>query len=128
MLNCPGRPRGSASRTGSSTSVTESCVSTRRDATRYGRGSIESRSALATITTVTALAAVTRAPVEVEEPGPAGLQAQQQRLEEAEREGVSQSRVLGCEGAEADGVELERLDGGLGDGGVVPVVRRYEPG
>src|ERR1039457_953342 len=135
MVNWPGWNGGTASPAGSMRKVTESWVSAWRSTTRYGTGSIVSRSAL------------TRAPVQVEQPGPGALQPRQQDLDESqgqwdssgalqprqqdldESQGqwVAERRILLRERAQRRGIQLDRRDRPLRGSGEVPVVRRHQP-
>src|SRR6266542_866613 len=121
MVNWPGRKAGIGASTGSRRSVAESCVSSRREATRYGTGTIGSRSSNGSHSTVTG------APVQVEQPRPGALQALQDGLEEAERERVAQCRVRVGERLEPLCVQLDGGDLLSRDSAEVPAVRRHQP-
>src|ERR1039458_262327 len=112
MVNWPGWNGGSASPAGSMRKVTESWVSAWRSTTRYGTDSIVSRSAL------------TRAPVQVEHPGPGALQPRQQDLDESQGQWVAERRILLRERAQRGGIQLDRRDRPLCGSGEVPVVRQ----
>src|SRR5487761_427478 len=125
MVNWPGWNAGSAGPAGSIRRVTESWVSTRRPVTRYGTGSIGSPDE---VSRVAALAsAFTRAPVQIEQPGPGALQPREQDLEQPERERVAQRRILIRKGMQPGGVQQHGRDGAVRRSGEVPVVRRHQP-
>src|SRR6266700_4725149 len=121
MVNWPGRNAGMAASTGSSRNVAESRVSSRREATRYGTGTIGSRSSNGSHSTVTG------APVQVEQPPAGALQALQDGLEQAERQRVAQCRVNVCQRLEPLGVQLHGGDPLSSNGAEVPAVRWHQP-
>src|ERR1039457_1319189 len=115
MVNWPGWNGGSASATGFIRTVTESWVWTRRSTTRYGTGSIASRSSL------------TRAPIQVEQPLPGALQPRQQNLDEPQGQRVAKRRILLRQRPQHRGIQMDRRDRPVCRSGEVPVVRWHEP-